>query len=226
MKRAIIACILLFSTNAWTQDINNPQTNATALSNGSLNCARTPALTGDTTTSAGSCATTVAKIGGNTPPTGLWKNNPPVAAVAGTDYTAPGVVLQANAGSSATASLTDVMGGAGSVCTMTPTRCSRVFVIFEGAAQNNTANDAISFHLRFGTGTAPALGVAVVGTQVGNAHSAGGGAGNANVGFPTSIGGIVTGLTPGTAYWFDVALHAIVGGTATLGALDCSGFEF
>jgi hypothetical protein len=40
-------------------------TNASNVSSGTLPCARLPALTGDTTSSAGSCATTTAKVGGD-----------------------------------------------------------------------------------------------------------------------------------------------------------------
>jgi len=147
--------------------------------------------------------------------------NATISTTAGT-----GQVLQASAGTLSTSSTTDVMGGAGGTCKITPASGTRVHVVFEGAAQNNTANDAVSFQLRFGTGTAPTAGAAVTGTAVGSVHSAGGGVSNANVSFPASISGVITGLTPGTAYWFDLALHAIVGGTASVFGLDCEGFEF
>lgn len=45
---------------AWTQDVSNPQTNATALTSGTLPAARLPALTGNVTSSAGSAVTTLA----------------------------------------------------------------------------------------------------------------------------------------------------------------------
>jgi len=58
-------------TNQWVQYLDTtgtPQLAQPAFSNlnGSLACTQAPALTGDVTTTASSCATTVAKIGGNT----------------------------------------------------------------------------------------------------------------------------------------------------------------
>jgi hypothetical protein len=59
-------------TNQWINAISTagvPSSSQPGFSNlsGSATCAQLPALTGDTTTSAGSCATTTAKINGNTP---------------------------------------------------------------------------------------------------------------------------------------------------------------
>lgn len=60
-KAGCVSIILLGSgLFALSQGINNPQTNASALTTGTLACARTPAFTGNVTTSAGSCATTLA----------------------------------------------------------------------------------------------------------------------------------------------------------------------
>lgn len=55
---------------------------------------------------------TVAKVNGNTPPAGIWKNNPPVAAVSGTDY-APatsGSAIQLGNGSGGFSSYAGVSG--------------------------------------------------------------------------------------------------------------------
>ena len=57
----------------------------------------------------------VGKVGGNTPPTGIWKNNPPVAATSGTDYapaTSGTTALKGNgSGGFATAACADLSNG-------------------------------------------------------------------------------------------------------------------
>jgi hypothetical protein len=50
--------------HAQTGDVSNPQTNASALTTGTLPAGRMPALTGDCTTSAGAVATTCTKTSG------------------------------------------------------------------------------------------------------------------------------------------------------------------
>ena len=63
----VLALLCWFGcARAQTGDVSNPQTNAAALTTGTLPAGRLPALTGDVTSSAGSAATTVAKIGGLT----------------------------------------------------------------------------------------------------------------------------------------------------------------
>lgn len=52
------------TAQAQTGDVSNPQTNASALSTGTLPAGRMPALTGDCTTSAGAVATSCTKTGG------------------------------------------------------------------------------------------------------------------------------------------------------------------
>src|ERR1700723_2199042 len=54
----------LACANAQTGDVSNPQTNASALSTGTLPAGRMPALTGDCATSAGAVATNCTKTGG------------------------------------------------------------------------------------------------------------------------------------------------------------------
>lgn len=58
-NRVLVAFGLLLGLATWgaAQGINNPQTNASALTSGTVACGRMPALTGVVTSSAGSCAT-------------------------------------------------------------------------------------------------------------------------------------------------------------------------
>jgi hypothetical protein len=36
---------------------------------------------------------------------------------------------------------------------------------------------------------------------------------------------VVSGLTRGTAYWFDLGFRAVTAGTATMGQIDCFALE-
>lgn len=116
-----------------------------------------------------------------------------------------GDVLQAQpADPTGTASATDVMMGLGSGVTFTP-KGTRAEVRFDGTWADASATNPTT-QVRYGTGTAPVNGAAAVGTTVGpkradTAIKAGG----------FSVGGIATGLTPGTTYWFDLAMSSSAG---------------
>lgn len=125
-----------------------------------------------------------------------------------------------------TTNTTGIMMGLGSTFHITPSYSGRIHVTVQGFGQNNTASDALSVQLYIGSGTAPTNGAAATGTSMGTALSIGGGAQNANVSFPFSVSGILTGLSPGTAYWIDIRLAAVVGGTASIQGLTCTAFEF
>jgi hypothetical protein len=111
-----------------------------------------------------------------------------------------------------TISTTQVMMGLGSVCTYTPAQSGLVLLACTGQVQVINAVVAATLGGRYGTGTAPANGVAVTGTLCGGAEL--------QVYRPPSTGDqigfaftdLLT-LTPGTAYWFDISLESI-GGTA------------
>lgn len=123
-----------------------------------------------------------------------------------------------------TTSSTAVMQGLGSTCTLTPSYSGRVHLEFKGSGSNTTSGDAFYVQAMFGTGTAPANGVAATGTAVGGPII--GLAGSVNFVMPFVAGGIITGLTPGTTYWFDLSLKQASGGTASIENVTCTAFEF
>ena len=106
---------------------------------------------------------------------------------------------------------------------MTPTYSSRVQVTFTG---NFTANSTVfsQISLRYGTGAAPSNGAALTGTVVGS--SPGAVLSLAAGSFPYAKTVVITGLTPGTAYWFDLSLVTNNGISTAITANDCAGFEF
>jgi hypothetical protein len=96
------------------------------------------------------------------------------------------------------------MFGLGSTINITPTKTGKVrFTInyFPGGTGTAGTN---SYKICYGTGAAPANGVAASGTVVGRTDA--GGTTIAIAGTPAAIvrDVIITGLTLGTAYWFDV----------------------
>ena len=121
-----------------------------------------------------------------------------------------------------TASTTGVMMGLAAA--ITPQATSRVQITISGDIFNaNAVGNGATARIRWGTGTAPVNGAALVGTAVGG-----------NVQFiaattaqksPFSLSAIVSGLTAGTAYWIDLAVAALVAGTATVENLSVSIFE-
>jgi hypothetical protein len=124
-----------------------------------------------------------------------------------------------------TTSTTDVMMGLGSTCHITPVNSTRIQVSFSGVLVNDHASGQVFAQIRFGTGTAPANGVAVTGTQVTpkvNILSA-----VANQGVTYSQTAIITGLTTGTAYWLDIALSSgnVGGSSAFLQQALCAASE-
>ena len=124
------------------------------------------------------------------------------------------------AGTASTAAMV-MMGLAGSI---TPAQNGRILIALSGDVAQTTTADGAKWQLSYGTGAAPANGAALAGTQVGS---------NPTMTFltgvllvPFSSQAIVTGLTVGTAYWLDVALAAITGGTASVSKLSLSAHEF
>ncbi len=119
-------------------------------------------------------------------------------------------------------STTGVMEGFGTTCHITPSYSTRVFVQFIGSAFNTTATDVWQLQAAFGTGTAPAHNAASTGTTIGVNVDGTSTAANAISSF--SAGGIITGLTSGTAYWFD--LQALVNaGALGINSISCTAYE-
>jgi hypothetical protein len=136
---------------------------------------------------------------------------------------APAAVNAFPANPTATTSTSLVMMGLGASAPITPNRSGTLLFIISGNAQNTTAGSAFAYQLRYGTGAAPANGAALAGTlaatQVNDLPNS---TGNA---VPFSTQGIITGLTIGTAYWFDLGLAAVIAGTANVTGLTMSAGE-
>jgi hypothetical protein len=135
-------------------------------------------------------------------------------------------VLQANpANPTGTTNTTGLMMGLGGTCKLTPTYSTRIKVEFLGNAQTTgAAGTFTTIKIFFGTGTAPVNGAAITGTQIGNLIQPVNAA--SNIGSVFINGGVITGLTPGTAYWFDISVASSnVSNTATPSGLSCNAVE-
>lgn len=113
-----------------------------------------------------------------------------------------------------------MMGLAG---TITPATTGKILVIISGDISNGTILDGGKVQIRMGTGTAPANGDALTGTAYGGLVRS-----NTAVAgefLPFSLNAIVSGLTLSTAYWIDVGLAAITGGTASVADISISAIE-
>ena len=119
-----------------------------------------------------------------------------------------------------TTSTTGVMMGlAGAI---TPAHSGNVLLIVSGTLTNGTTGDGAALQIRYGTGTAPTNGATLTGTAVGNNISDNNPVLNK---IPFSVQAVVTGLTVGTAYWVDVGLAAVTGGTASIATVSVSALE-
>ncbi len=126
----------------------------------------------------------------------------------------------------ANGSTTGIMAGFGSACHMTPSYSTRLQVTFQGGTFSNNTNNVANLNFRYGTGTAPAAGAAFTGTSVGSTIQAQNIVTTAQT-IPFSLSVVITGLTPGVAYWFDI--NGSTNGTGNFtygtGTVGCSGFE-
>jgi hypothetical protein len=111
-----------------------------------------------------------------------------------------------------TASATPVMMGlAGSI---TPNAGGNIEIRINGDFGNSIALSGGTLQIAYGTGAAPANGVAATGTVVGGVVKATSATAAARV--PFCLIGYVTGLAIGTAYWIDVQLAAVTSGNANI----------
>jgi len=127
-----------------------------------------------------------------------------------------------------TTNTSGLMMGIGVANSLTPLYTGRVLAIISGNLTNSTAaaGDGAKVQIRYGTGAAPANGAALTGTAVGYIVSSvleRATAGDLQ-GFACQA--IISGLTTGTGYWFDISLAAIVGGTGQAKNLSVSVIEF
>ena len=94
----------------------------------------------------------------------------------------------------------------------TPSFSGKVLVIFGFGLQNNTAGATSLATLRYGTGTPPANQGTATGTS-GPAYVLT--AATVNAAISTSLSMVITGLTVGTQYWFDIAIASGAAGQLT-----------
>jgi len=117
-----------------------------------------------------------------------------------------------------------VMMGLGGV--ITPGASGRVLFMISGDGFNsNAVGNGYIVQLRYGTGTAPANGAAVTGTAVGGSVKAVTAVTSSVQDIPFALQSMVTGLSVGTTYWYDVGLEAIGGGTANIENLSLTAAE-
>jgi hypothetical protein len=121
-------------------------------------------------------------------------------------------------GTSSTAGV--MMGLAG---TITPLKSTIIKFEATGAVNNGTANRGSFVGVRYGTGSAPTNGAATAGTLAGNGTFHNNAAASLTVPF-TSLG-IVTGLTVGTAYWYDLWLGSLTSGTSAVFGVTLIAYE-
>jgi len=136
-----------------------------------------------------------------------------------------GAVLSNGAPSNPTANatVTPLMMGLGTTCKITPAFSTRVLFQIQGNILNATAGNGSITALRTGTGTAPANGAAVTGTQqtAVTTHVSSG----ANTQTEFNHVSIVSGLTAGTAYWFDMQLASSAATSASITSITCQAAE-
>ena len=125
------------------------------------------------------------------------------------------------AGISSTSGL--MAGLAGSI---TPESLGRVCIIISGNLTNSAGaiGDGAKVRIRYGTGAAPANADALTGTAIGNMVTSVLEEAVSDL-QAFSCQAIITGLTIGTAYWIDLAVAAVVGGSAEVKNLSISAFE-
>ncbi len=124
-----------------------------------------------------------------------------------------------------TSSATQVMMGLGASASITPAINSQVMIAISGDVFNASAiADGAAFSIRYGTGAAPANGDAQTGTACGALAVKYVAATTAEKA-PFSITCIATGLSAGTAYWIDLSLANITGGTAAVNDVTIAAHE-
>ncbi len=148
-----------------------------------------------TGTTCGLSAAVFSYPGSNNPPSFTNTLTPQMLGLASANCTAP------SAGSACFAT----------VPVITPATTGRVMINITGSFQHGVSSQTTTYQLIYGAGTPPVNAASVTGTSVGNAQTI-----TALVGGqPNSfeLPSIVTGLTLGTAYWFDLSVKESAGTT-------------
>jgi hypothetical protein len=119
---------------------------------------------------------------------------------------------QAQPSTQTTSSATSVMAGFKGA--ITPTASGKVMFTIQTAALNNSSGGICEAQIAYGTSTAPNNGAAATGTLIGNNTATGAANG---VYFEQTVVAYVTGLSVGTAYWFDAQISSSAGQCSFVG---------
>ncbi len=168
------------------------------------------AATSPTSTASGSSGQVLTSNGASADPTFQNAVGPSFASTASSTASPTG-----------TSSATSVMMGLAG--TITPTSSGRITVTMSGYVANNTIGDGGVLQMAYGTGSAPINGAAATGTTLGSVVAFTVAA--AGQALPFSRTFSVTGLSVSTAYWLDLQLRAIIGGTASVNQVDIAADE-
>jgi hypothetical protein len=118
-------------------------------------------------------------------------------------------------------------GSYGTASTITPTVTGRVQLNFSVEVANATVGKDTQILLYYGSGTAPTNGAAVTGTScTGSSGIRTVTSTTASVGNGSGVTCIVSGLSIGTTYWFDIAFREPDGGTGVLYSAVANAMEF
>ncbi|NNM21996.1 MAG: hypothetical protein HKO54_00465 [Flavobacteriaceae bacterium] len=108
---------------------------------------------------------------------------------------------------------------------VTPSNGTKVMIVISGdiAQSGNDGNSTLQLY--YGAGTAPGNGDAVTGTATGSEINIEFKGSGSQIKYPFSTNAIITGLTPGTAYWMDLGTTNSGGNTVNINNVSISAIE-
>src|SRR5260370_34607452 len=115
------------------------------------------------------------------------------------------------------ASLVGVMMGV--AVAIAPTNSGKLLILVSGDCTDSVISDGAAMQIRYGTGTAPLNGAALVGTAAGSVVKSNDAAAAGNS--PFHLNAIVSGLAISVAAWVDICLPAFPAGKSNV--FVCSG---